>query len=239
MGVDHRAWEVLERLDRSGRLNGKRVLTLGRQHIDDRENGPNIRNEIEWLDEFVNTSKLESLDVSSYEGATHVADLQGEIPEDLIGQFDIILDFGTVEHIFDIAKVYDNIYELLAPNGLYVGLNGRTGWNSHGLFQFTPEFAFVVANTYGFELECFTVSYGEKSPTWFKYETYGHDPASTWAVMRDMTYLVMFLSKDENSHARGAAQSIRYDGFLHVDGEEPGTAVVVQYDSGEFYKLPI
>lgn len=240
MGVDLRAFEILERLDSAGKLRGARILTLGRQHID---YDHRIAHGYEWLDDFLFDqfeARCHSIDVSDYEDATFVWDFQEPIgPEEDFEPYDLILDFGTVEHIYDIARVYENIDQLLAPGGMYVGVNGRTGWNSHGLFQFTPEFSFTLANKLGYNLESWTVEYGTENPYWYHYITYGHDPQPVWRSLTKMTYLVVFMTKPSVVAGHTSlAKSVRYEEFLHASKEEAPTAVVADYKSSQFVIKP-
>lgn len=224
MGVDQRGVEVLRRL--TPYVNeSTRILSLGRQHVDFEDS---LLDGQEWLDVFQGAT-VTSLDVSPYEGAQIIADLQDELPVDLQGNQDVVLDFGTAEHIYDVPKTYDNIFKLLRPGGLYVGLNGRTGWNSHGLYQFTPEFAFTLAQRYSAELECYTVRYGDRLPVWWHYKTYGHDPREVWPdITEGMAYLAIFLRKSESGRQENVrtATSPRYAEHLHLRTGEMGNAVV-------------
>jgi hypothetical protein len=231
VGVDQRAIEVLQRLHIHDSLKGE-ILTLGRQHID--YESP-LLGSVEWLDQ---TLKSDSLDVSNYEDATIVWDLQNTVPDDLQSRYDLILDFGTTEHIFDMAAVQNNIHSMLKPGGMYVALNGRTGWCSHGLYQFTPEFGFVVAEKYNYAMQCFTVEYGVEEATWALYETYGHDPRTIWKMLDRMTYLVLFMRKGGESDSNKIVQSLRYDEYLHRTGEAP-IAEVSFYSADEFTSIPL
>jgi SAM-dependent methyltransferase len=82
---------------------------------------------------------MESMDVSDYEGATLVHDLNEPVPESLHGQFDFIFDGGTIEHVFDVSTALKNVYHMLAPQGRFVSANGMNGWVGHGMYQFNPE----------------------------------------------------------------------------------------------------
>lgn len=82
---------------------------------------------------------VEAMDFSDYEGAAHVHDLNQPVPEALHGAFDMILDGGTIEHVFDTRMALENVYHMLAPGGRFVSVNGMNGWVGHGLYQFNPE----------------------------------------------------------------------------------------------------
>ena len=42
-------------------------------------------------------SSVESLDISDYQGSTHIADLNRPVPESLHGRYDVVFDGGTIE----------------------------------------------------------------------------------------------------------------------------------------------
>lgn len=97
---------------------------------------------------------IQSLDVSDFEGAQIVHDLNLPLPEHLRGQFDMVYDGGTLEHVFNLPIALKNCMELLRPDGrlfLHTPANNLCG---HGFYQFSPELffrAFSAEN--GFEVE--------------------------------------------------------------------------------------
>ncbi|WP_425908286.1 class I SAM-dependent methyltransferase [Nitrobacter sp. TKz-YC02] len=95
---------------------------------------------------------ITSIDASAFEGASLIHDFNLPIPENLREQFDTFLDFGSIEHIFDVAQVVDNIVNLVKPGGqILVGTNAN-GFPSHGLYQFSPEFFYsLFSKRNGFE----------------------------------------------------------------------------------------
>ena len=92
-----------------------------------------------------------SFDGSAYEGASVVADFNMPLPEAYRGQFSAYLDFGSMEHVFNVKQVLENIQFLLAIGGTAVILTNCDGHAAHGLYQFSPVFffsAFSEANGY-------------------------------------------------------------------------------------------
>lgn len=83
--------------------------------------------------------EMEALDFSDFEGAGIVHDLNAPVPEALHGQFGLIFDGGTIEHVFDVPQALRNVFHMLAPGGRFVSANGMNGWAGHGLYQFNPE----------------------------------------------------------------------------------------------------
>lgn len=85
---------------------------------------------------------VETMDMSAYEGAAHVHDLNRPVSEDLEGQFDFIYDGGTLEHVFNVPVALTSIFRMLRPGGRFVSVNGLNGWPGHGFYQFGPELAY-------------------------------------------------------------------------------------------------
>lgn len=83
--------------------------------------------------------EIESADLSDYEGATILQDLNEPLAPSLKGRFDFVFDGGTIEHVFNVPQALDNVFDMLAPGGLFVSANGLSGWTGHGMYQFNPE----------------------------------------------------------------------------------------------------
>ena len=84
-------------------------------------------------------STVESIDNSDYEGATHVADMNHALPRDLHGRYDSVLDFGCLEHIFDLRQALQNITALCRVGGTILHVLPSNGYCGHGFYQFSPE----------------------------------------------------------------------------------------------------
>ena len=62
-------------------------------------------------------AEVRSLDVSNYEGADIVCDLQGEVPPALFGTADFIYNGSCLDNIFDAPAAMRNMTRLLKPSG--------------------------------------------------------------------------------------------------------------------------
>ena len=89
---------------------------------------------------LLGVDSLETLDVSDYENADHIHDMNIQIPDKLVSRFDAIFNFGTTEHIFDTRQVLDNISRMLKPGGLVLHMVGATNRIGHGFYMFSPCF---------------------------------------------------------------------------------------------------
>jgi SAM-dependent methyltransferase len=84
--------------------------------------------------------ELHTLDVSAYEGADFIADLNQPVPEEYKGRFGLIIDGGTIEHVFDIRQGMKNTADMLRPGGRVVHVTPVNNCVNHGFVQVSPTF---------------------------------------------------------------------------------------------------
>ena len=136
-------------------LNSKRrefgkTLTLGKLKIYVDEfnikkilNDKNYKKQ-KYIDEvlinYFGSTQVAVLDINDYEGANIIHDLNIKIPEKLEDKYDTILDFGTLEHIFDVKTAIENISLMSKKNGMILHVSPTNNFCGHGFYQFSPEF---------------------------------------------------------------------------------------------------
>ena len=93
----------------------------------------------------------QTLDVSNYEGAEIIADLNLPVPPEFAGRYGWVVDGGTIEHVFDLRQGMRNTADLLRPGGRVVHMSPSNNYVNHGFVQLSPAFYhdYYVAN--GFE----------------------------------------------------------------------------------------
>jgi hypothetical protein len=82
--------------------------------------------------------ELQTLDVSAYEGAEIIADLNLPVPLELTSRFGLIVDGGTMEHVFDIRQGMKNTADMLLPGGRAVHISPMNNYVNHGFVQLSP-----------------------------------------------------------------------------------------------------
>ena len=82
---------------------------------------------------------MQSMDASAFEGCDLVHDLNDPLPDTMRGAFDVVVDGGTIEHVFNTPRALDNVFHMLRDGGVFISVNGMTGWAGHGFYQFSPE----------------------------------------------------------------------------------------------------
>jgi SAM-dependent methyltransferase len=106
----------------------------------------------EKLFRMLGAENVDTMDYSPYENATIVHDLNLPVPEELHDKYDYILDCGTMEHIFDVKTVTDNIKKMLKVGGVFSIVTPCNNFAGHGFYQFSPElFRTVFSNQAGYE----------------------------------------------------------------------------------------
>ena len=107
----------------------------------------------EIFDKVYQDCDIDSIDYSDFEGASVVHDLNCEIPPDLREQYDVLIDGGTAEHIWDVKRTFFNYLSLVKPNGhLFINVPANNQFG-HGFYQFSAEFFFsFFTENYGCEV---------------------------------------------------------------------------------------
>ncbi len=115
---------------------------------------------------------VESLDYSDFEGATHVVDLNSDgLSPNLFGQFEVVLDSGTIEHVFHVPNALKNALSLAKEGGRVIFLSPSSNHVDHGFYMFSPTLFmdYLLAN--GLRIEtCYFIRYSpDGSKPWRAY----------------------------------------------------------------------
>ncbi len=73
-------------------------------------------------------------------------------PFDLGNQFDVCINNGTTEHVFNQANCYEVIHNHTRKNGVMVHWTPCIGWINHGLFHVQPGFFYDLAQANAYEV---------------------------------------------------------------------------------------
>jgi SAM-dependent methyltransferase len=107
----------------------------------------------EFLHAFLDARSVSILDVSDYEGATILHDLNQPIPDSLRNSFDAVVDGGSLEHVFNFPTAVANIMQLVKVGGSVFISTPANNLCGHGFYQFSPELMFrVFTEDNGFRL---------------------------------------------------------------------------------------
>ena len=127
------------------------IMTIGRLKVYApkqiiREHSPNLKvgiSSVEYLDELLRLDfdcRVDSLDLSDYQGATILHDLNSPVPPELKHRFDLIVESGTLEHIMDFKQAAESLGAMTKVGGYLAIITPTNGYVGHGFFQINPDF---------------------------------------------------------------------------------------------------
>ena len=109
-------------------------------------------------------SESRALDFTPSEAPDYIFDLNsGEMTEGLLGAFDVIINGGTIEHIFHIPNVLNNIFRMLASDGRIIHFSPISARMDHGFYMFSPTLFRDYYRANKFEIDTFQIFLHSKS----------------------------------------------------------------------------
>lgn len=93
------------------------------------------------FEKYFEVKSFKIIDISDEENADCIHNLNFEIIQNnLINQFDFVIDPGTSEHIFNQEENLSNIFKLLKKDGMYLFGLPANSWIDHGFRQYSPTY---------------------------------------------------------------------------------------------------
>lgn len=154
LGVD---FEKVITIGRQGLYLNKKgmknlVLKAGLSNFDSNEIFNNNRYAEPFL-KLLGANTIDSIDASEYEKATVIRDLNLPISNELKSKYTLVIDGGSLEHIFNFPVAIKNCMDLIQKDGYYIGISPANNFFGHGFYQFSPELYFRIFNpSNGFRL---------------------------------------------------------------------------------------
>ena len=98
--------------------------------------------------------EIKSFDASDYETASEIHDFNLPIPGTYKNKFSVVLDGGTLEHIFNFPAAIKNCLEMVREGGHFLNITPTNNQLGHGFYQFSPELFFrILTAANGFQIE--------------------------------------------------------------------------------------
>ena len=228
MGIDNAAAKMLLLLRNEPGADFSKTIMLGRQH---NYVGPFLRWAIqrnlgvprkamplaaEYADEFLETLGIVNpaiLDVSNYEGATILHDLNLPIPIEHKGQYSTVIDIGASEHIFNIPQALQNLKDLCSINGHLLIISPANNWLGHGFYQFSPELFFRTFDTQsGFDIrKLFLIKLKLSGDTWYELSDPKRLGRRGTIVTRNRCYVALLATKISGENGQDLPQQSDYE----------------------------
>ncbi len=101
--------------------------------------------------------EVDALDISDYQGANLIVDLEKKLPRKLLNRYGLIIDAGTLEHILDVKTAVSNLINCLKPGGHIIHMSPSCGYLDHGFYQFSPSFFYKFYSDFGLNIIDMTI----------------------------------------------------------------------------------
>jgi SAM-dependent methyltransferase len=123
-----------------------------------------------FMDDFftaLGAEQVDTLDASAFEGANIIHDLNEPLPAQLRGQYDAVVDGGTLEHVFNVPTAMKNAMEAVRVGGRFYAALPANNYCGHGFYQYSAEFFYrVFSADNGFRVERLLVAPAYASGKW-------------------------------------------------------------------------
>jgi SAM-dependent methyltransferase len=123
----------------------------------------------ENLIRHLGAARVDSVDASDYEGSSVVHDLNDPLPEDMRGRYSVVLDAGTLEHVFNYPQALRNCLEAVKVGGHFISITPTNNQLGHGFYQFSPELYYrVLSPENGFRVRCMLLRAERRGARWYR-----------------------------------------------------------------------
>lgn len=141
---------------------------------------------------YLGAQEIHSFDFSTYEGATHLHDMNRDISPQFMEKYSVVLDGGSLEHVFNFPVAIRNCMQMLRMGGHYLGISPANNFMGHGFYQFSPELYFSVFNQEnGFELIGLIAFEDRPGGTWFSVRNPKEVKGRVMLVNNEPVYLLI------------------------------------------------
>jgi len=94
--------------------------------------------------------EVHALDVSDYEGADIIFNLNEDVPNEYVERFDVVYDGGVIEHVFQVNTAFANICKMTKVGGYIFNHNPVYNYLYNTFWNISPQMflEFYAANDY-------------------------------------------------------------------------------------------
>jgi hypothetical protein len=136
----------------------------------------------------------QSIDASDYEQAGVVHDMN--MPLAPAETYSVVMDFGTLEHVFNVPVAFDNVAALASPGGWILHMLPGNNLAGHGFYQFSPELFFqIYAPERGYEGTRVFAAPESTMSTWYEVTAPRDLKKRVDITSRDQVYLLVLTQK--------------------------------------------
>ncbi len=149
--------------------------------------------------EMLGADFIDSLDVSDYENATIIHDMNYPLDKKYDSKYTVVIDGGTIEHVFNFTTAITNSMKALKVGGHYLGMTPANNLMGHGFFQFSPELYYrIFSLENGFriiKMFCYASKDNSEAKNWYEVMDPKDMKGRVWLVNSQPTFLLIIAEK--------------------------------------------
>jgi SAM-dependent methyltransferase len=150
-------------------INPESVRSLFRKHASPIDLDTAVAKGTRGFFSLLGAQKVDSLDASAFEGASLIHDLNEPLPAALKGQYDLVYDGGTLEHVFNFPTAIRNAMEAVRIGGHLLFCTPTNNHCGHGFYQFSPELFYrILSDNNGFKIERMIACSAYQGSRWYE-----------------------------------------------------------------------
>jgi len=93
-----------------------------------------------------------SIDINGLHGSLPI-DLDNPVPSELLDKFDVVTNYGTIEHVNNQYQVWKNVHDMCKVGGIMIhGLPMEGTWYNHCRYYYSLKLTEVLADRCGYNL---------------------------------------------------------------------------------------
>lgn len=218
MGLDTNGIKFLLACHKKG-VSLKRIMMIGRQILN--TDASELENNLKGFGLFKSKSDVDtlmrerggyaepllnllgaettdSLDYSNYEGANILHDMNLPVPAELKEKYSLVLESGSLEHIFNFPVSMANCMEMTEKDGHLLIITPVNNIMGHGFYQFSPEVFYRVLNERnGFEIKQMLIFEYSPDLKWFSVKDPKLAKQRVELMNSSATYLCVLAKRNE------------------------------------------
>lgn len=98
---------------------------------------------------FLDCGRIAAID---FHGTPAAMRIDLNYPVALDERYDVLINGGTAEHVFNVVQFFKTCHELTRPGGLMLHSSPFRGWLEHGFYNFNPTFFWDLAAANGYDV---------------------------------------------------------------------------------------
>jgi hypothetical protein len=116
----------------------------------------------ETLFKSIGAESVAALDASAFEGAEYIFDMnESVLSDELKERFDVLINHGTMEHVFHVPNFLANTFKMLKVNGRIIHIAPGSNFLDHGFYSFSPTFFVDYYSANNWRIESILISYAD------------------------------------------------------------------------------